>query len=170
MRPLMYEAITASIDQDKTDNKKRSGGSEFFEAKLKKLRDIYHSECLFNRQTPVVPGLIFSFDDKGAMHGRFICNSFQQGYNEMVHGGVIAGLIDASMAQCLMGHGVICYTAELSIRYCKPVKIRIEAELKTFIAAVNVEKLYTMKCEIVQNHSVVVKATGKFIKVIEAED
>jgi acyl-coenzyme A thioesterase PaaI-like protein len=43
----------------------------------------------------------------------------------MVHGGVLAAIIDSSMAQCLMGHEVVAYTAELSIKYRKPVLIQL---------------------------------------------
>jgi len=167
LRPLICdqsETATASNDLG-SGNEDCLCSSEIFEANLNRLKNIYHSGCLFNRHPPFIPELSFAFDEKGALHGKFLCNSLQQGYDEMVHGGIIAAVIDASMAKCLMGHGVIGYTADLSVRYCKPVKISIHTELKTSIAAINVERLYTMKCEIVQSRNIVVKATGKFIKV-----
>ena len=140
-------------------------GSAWYEENLKRLRDIHHSQCLFNRQPSIVPGLRFSFNDSGALLGEFTCNGFQQGYDEMVHGGVIAAIIDASMAQCLMGHDVVGYTADLSIKYRKPVMIRKKTTTTTSITAVNCGVLYSMKCEIIQNRNLVVQATGRFFKV-----
>jgi acyl-coenzyme A thioesterase PaaI-like protein len=83
----------------------------------------------------------------------------------MVHGGIISAVIDASMAQCLMGHGIVGYTSDLSIRYRKPLMINNAAALRTSITQINVGVLYTMSCEITQNHQRAVSSTGKFFKV-----
>ncbi len=172
MRPLTLEqalseeggSVNESTIQD-INSFKTSQGSAYYEGNLMRLREIHHSQCLFNRQRSIVPGLKFTFDDAGTLHGTFNCNGFQQGYDNMVHGGVIAAIIDASMAQCLMGHGVVGYTANLSIKYRKPVKIRTMAYLETSITAINCGLLHSMKCEIVQNRNLVVQATGRFFKV-----
>ena len=70
----------------------------------------------------IVPGLRFRFADSGVLHGQFNCSDFQQA---MIHWvmGVIAAIIDASMAQCLMGHGIVGYTVDLTVKYRKPVII-----------------------------------------------
>lgn len=138
---------------------------EEFEQKLNHLKALHHSQCLFNSQTPVVPGLQFRFDDSGILHGEFTCNGYHQGYDNMVHGGVIAAIIDASMAQCLMGHGVVAYTAKLSIRYRKPVLIRKQAVIKTSIENVDAGLLYTIKTTIMQDQKLVVQGTGRFFMV-----
>jgi acyl-CoA thioesterase FadM len=69
------------------------------------------------------------------------------------------------MAQCVMGHGVVGYTADLSVRYRKPVMIRTKTALKTSITAVKCGLLYSMNCEITQGEKLVVSATGRFFKV-----
>lgn len=168
MRPLtceqdgMAETATDNPDVEIADT---AQGRAYYEENLKRLRDIHHSQCLFNRQPSIVPGLQFCFSDSGALLWEFACNGFQQGYDEMVHGGIIAAIIDASMAQCLMGHGVVGYTTNLSIRYRKPVMIRTKIALTTSITAVNCGVLYSMKCEIIQTQKLVVQATGRLFKV-----
>lgn len=137
--------------------------ADILESNLKYFRETHHSQCLFNRSKMLIPGLSFAFDDSGALHGKFTCNHFHQGYNKMVHGGVIAAIIDASMAQCLMGHGVIGYTADLSVRYRKPLFIDTEALLKTYITENYADKLYLLKCEIFQNRNVSVSSKAKFV-------
>ncbi len=136
-----------------------------YEKKLAELKTLHHSQCIFNRQPLLVPALRFWFDDNGVFHGTFTCNQNQQGYDNMVHGGIIASIIDASMAQCLMGHGVVAYTTDLAIRYRKPVFIGKTATLKTLIKAVNVGVLHTLQCEITQERHLAVSATGKFFKI-----
>ncbi len=172
MRPLTLEQAlsgdSVSVDESNTqdiDIDTQSHDSAYYEGNLKRLREIHHSQCLFNRQPSIVPGLKFAFDDAGTLQGEFNGNEFQQGYDEMVHGGVVAAIIDASMAQCLMGHGVVGYTANLSVKYRKPVMIQTKTTLTTSITAVNCGLLYSMKCEIVQNRNLVVQATGRFFKV-----
>jgi hypothetical protein len=168
LRSLIGENVEkpVSSSQNTIDEiPKLPGSREVYERNLIQLKELHHSQCLFNCQPPVVPGLQFRFDDSGALNGDFICNGIHQGYNDMVHGGVIAAIIDASMAQCLMGHGVVAYTAELSIKYRKPVLIHVPAVLKTSIVEISAGLLYTLKSEVIQNFNIVVQTTGKFFKV-----
>ncbi|HEX2957155.1 MAG TPA: PaaI family thioesterase [Chitinispirillaceae bacterium] len=169
MRPLIAEIVepdTPVAVFDRTGNSEnRQHGTLKYEQKLAELKAKHHSQCLFNRQPSIVPGLKFWFDDTGIFYGSFHCNAYQQGYDTMVHGGVIAAVIDSSMAQCLMGHGVVGYTANLSVKYRKPVAIGTDTMLQTSIVAVNCGVLYLMVCKITQNDVCVVKADGKFFKV-----
>lgn len=168
MRSLIVEQEKpGEIPDNKPDNQVNPGVSKsaLYEENLEKLRGIHHSHCLFNREPSIIPGLRFWFADSGVLQGQFNCSDFQQGYDTMVHGGVIAAIIDASMAQCLMGHGIVGYTVDLAVKYRKPVIISRVATLTTEITGVNCNVLYIMKCKIVQNHCLVVQATGRFYKV-----
>lgn len=168
MRPLIAEQETFDDIKDEKLNSQDDPDvvkSALYEENLEKLRGIHHSQCLFNQETSIFPGLRFWFADSGVLQGQFNCSEFQQGYDSMVHGGVIAAIIDSSMVQCLMGHGIVAYTVDLAVKYRKPVIISQLATLKTEITGVNCSVLYSMKCRIVQNHNLVVEATGKFYKV-----
>ncbi len=167
MRPLIAEKENSAEIMDNSDCQVNDHvrKSDFYEENLEKLRNIYHSQCLFKREHSIVPDLRFWFTESGVLEGQFNCNGFQQGYDKMVHGGVIAAIIDASMAQCLMGHGIVGYTVDLAVKYRKPVIIGQLATLSTEITGVNCSLLYSMKCKIFQNHSLLVQATGKFYKV-----
>jgi hypothetical protein len=138
---------------------------EDYERNLTIYREAYHSQCLFNREPSLVPEHRFWFDDTGALLGEFTCDGVFQGHNTMIHGGIIAAIIDSSMAQCLMGHGIVGYTTNLSIKYRKPVYIEKLTALKTTVTDISIGCLYMMKCEIVQRRSLVVQATGRFYKV-----
>jgi uncharacterized protein (TIGR00369 family) len=136
----------------------------YYERNHLTLKERHHARCLFNCNPPV-PGLAFSFDDEGHLHGEFVCNGYHQGYDGIVHGGVLAAIIDASMAQCLMGHGVVAYTTDMSVRYRRPIAIRRTAHLETSLREVNVGRLYSMRCEIVQDTRRAVQAKAKFCAV-----
>jgi acyl-coenzyme A thioesterase PaaI-like protein len=96
--------------------------------------------------------------------GEFSCGRYHQGYDAMTHGGVVAAIIDAAMVQCLMGHGIVGYTTDLSIRYRKPVMILQPTLVEAWIAGIRVGCLYSMKCEVFQNGKVAVRATATFYK------
>jgi acyl-coenzyme A thioesterase PaaI-like protein len=88
-----------------------------------------------------------------------------QGYDGMAHGGILSAIIDASMAQCLMGHGVVGYTTDLSIKYRKPVLIDKPVALTTSITDIGIGCLYCLKSEIIQGRNLVAQATGRFYKI-----
>ncbi|MBN1603165.1 MAG: PaaI family thioesterase [Chitinispirillaceae bacterium] len=169
MRPLIAEIVEpdmpVAVLNRAGNSEDRQHGALKYEQKLAELKKQHHSQCLFNRQPSIVPGLKFWFDDTGTFNGRFNCNAYQQGYDTMVHGGIIAAIIDSSMAQCLMGHGIVGYTANLSVKYRKPVAIRTVTKLQTSIVAVNYRVLYSVSCRMTQNDVCVVKADGRFFKV-----
>lgn len=138
------------------------GRASLYTDNLLRLKKRHHSRCLFNRETDWLPKLRFVFDDTGVLYGGFTADEGHQGYDDKVHGGVLSAIIDASMAQCLMGHDVAGYTADLSVKYRKPVFIGSEVNLITKIITVNAGVLYTLDCEMNQNGKSVVTGVGRF--------
>lgn len=146
-----------------TDSEKFTTGADY-ENRLSEISTVYHSRCVF-KHNPPVENLRFYFSDDGTLCGKFMPTHTHQGYDSMVHGGIIAAVIDASMAQCLMGHGIIAYTAELSIRYKQPVFIHESVELKTKIVDDFKGRMFRLECSVVQNENDKVSATAKFIAI-----
>jgi len=130
---------------------------------LKENQRSYHSHCLFLNDPPV-EDLEFYFSEDGVLRGRFVCSRKHQGYDSVVHGGIIAAIVDASMTQCCMGHGIVAYTADLSIRYRNPLKIDTSTMLETRIVHGAVGALFSLKCIITQEDTVHVEASGRFFK------
>jgi uncharacterized protein (TIGR00369 family) len=133
-----------------------------YHASLEALRQRFHSKCIFNGN-PMTRGLHFAFADDGSLNASFICGEQHQGHDGIVHGGVIATIIDGSMAQCLMGHGRVGYTTDLSIRYRKPLAVGKRARLKTVITKMEAGGMVvSLKTEIEQSRLIAVQATGRF--------
>ena len=138
--------------------------AESFERQLNQFKSLHHSQCLFKRN-PLVKNLKFRFKKNGNLCGQFVCTEEHQGYDDMVHGGIIAAIIDASMTQCLMGHGIAAYTVNLSITYLEPISIGIQTILETRITASRRSMIYNLECEIRQNRWLKVQANSRFFKV-----
>jgi len=132
-----------------------------FEAIRTRLRKRFHSKCIFNGN-PITQGLEFAFRDNGALTAIFTLGPQHMGYDGVAHGGVIAAIIDASMAQCLMGHGIVGYTIELNVKYRKSLRIGSVARLETVILGKEIGILHSLRTEIRQGHNLVVNATGRF--------
>ena len=137
---------------------------EYYQMQLEHLKSIHHSQCVFNRKPPVA-SLIFKFVEGGVLSGEFTCTEEHQGYDAMVHGGILSAIADASMAQCLMGHGVVGYTTDLSIKYRKPVLINLPTRVETVIEETSIRKLFQLRCIMTQSKCRAVEATGRFFKI-----
>jgi acyl-coenzyme A thioesterase PaaI-like protein len=147
----------------------RSDCTNEFEGNLTRLQNAHHPRCIFLRHPPV-DNLLFSFSKDGALMGKFTCSAKHQGYDGIVHGGVIAAIIDSSMAKCCMGHGIIAYTADLSIRYRNTVRIDIPVLLETKIVERKRDKLFLLECRIMQKGRLRVDARGCFFRVSGGAD
>jgi uncharacterized protein (TIGR00369 family) len=53
----------------------------------------------------------------------FVPQPDHQGYDGVVHGGILAALLDDAMANCLWLRGVAAATAKMVLRYREPVQV-----------------------------------------------
>ena len=109
--------------------------------------------------------LVFLPDDSGGVKCLFQPSDSFQGYDGLVHGGVIAALLDGAMTNCLFAYGHEALTAELKVRYRQPVLVDDEITVRAWIAK-NSTRLYQMQAELVQNNCVKVIATAKFMEKV----
>jgi hypothetical protein len=72
------------------------------------------------------------------------------------------------MTNCLFAHGIHAFTAELKVRFLLPVTVRGVIRLKA-----NIEKsyahFYMLKAELLQNHALKARASGKFASFSKIE-
>jgi uncharacterized protein (TIGR00369 family) len=86
-----------------------------------------------------------------------------QGYPDRLHGGIIAALLDGTMTNCLFGHDVVAYTAELQVRFRHPVRTDRPVHLTARLERMT-PPLYVLESELVQDGQVRATATGKFMQ------
>jgi len=77
-------------------------------------------------------GLRLSFQEKedGSVVGYFTADPKFEGYSGMVHGGIIATLLDSAMTHCLLKKGIFALTGRLSIRYSSPIRVGTVVKLE----------------------------------------
>lgn len=69
-------------------------------------------------------GLHLQFEETGTgMRTRFVPDNRYQGYRGVVHGGVVATLLDEVAIQLLWAMGCPSVTARLEVRFVKPVPV-----------------------------------------------
>jgi len=83
-----------------------------------------HPDCFVcGKDNPNGLGLEFTAEHDGSVVAHFRCIESFSGYRDQLHGGVIASLLDGAMTYCAYTHGIVAVTADLQIRYHKPVSV-----------------------------------------------
>jgi uncharacterized protein (TIGR00369 family) len=113
--------------------------------------------------------LQFRSEPDGSVTAEFLCDAMYQGYPDVLHGGVVAALLDGAMTNCLFAHGIVAVTAELTIRYLLPVCSGHAATVRAWVVKPS-SRLQMSAAELVQDGEVRAKARAKFrnIKVAQA--
>lgn len=78
-------------------------------------------------------GLKFYKNEEGAVFGSFFADPRYEGYSGIIHGGIIATLLDSAMTHCLLIEGIPALTGRLSIKYSIPIRtgtvVKLEARI-----------------------------------------
>jgi uncharacterized protein (TIGR00369 family) len=127
------------------------------------LRATAHPGCIAC-STGRPHGLGLEFHDVGDGHVRadFACPASFEGYPGLLHGGIIATVLDAAMTNCLFALGHRAVTAELSIRYRAPVQLGRTAVVEAQTTR-DLFPLFIMEATISQAGESKATATAKFI-------
>ncbi len=107
-------------------------------------------------------GLHFITQPDGSVTADWACPINYQSYDGILHGGIIATLLDGAMVHALFANGIVAQTAELCVRYKHPVKIgcpvRVTAHRKTLIGP-----LHQLTAQITQSEIICAVAQAKFM-------
>jgi acyl-coenzyme A thioesterase PaaI-like protein len=107
-------------------------------------------------------GLVFRVLPDGGVATDWLCPAEFQGFDGILHGGLIATLVDSAMVHALFARGVVARTAELSVRYRHPVRAGHPAHVVARLCA-QTGPLYCLKAEVCQEGAVRASAQGKFM-------
>ena len=132
---------------------------------MTKLSDIYgHCNCLLcGENNPISLGLKFVLLNDGRVHTNLKGRRLLQGYNGIIHGGVMCALLDASMVHCLFHHNVKAVTADMNVRFLKPIPINNILDLYGHLVSQK-RNLYYMKAEIFCNDELMVEGSARFME------
>jgi acyl-coenzyme A thioesterase PaaI-like protein len=112
---------------------------------------------------PMGLALRYAPQPDGSVSAKFLGHSALEGYSGLLHGGVIAAMLDGAMTNCLFAHGIRGLTAELKVRYHESVAASEEVFLQAWLED-DAHELFQLRAELKQGGAVRASATGKFMK------
>ena len=123
-----------------------------------------HINCLVcGARNPWSLGLCFRVGEEGTVQTQFQAHPGLQGYEGILHGGVTSGLLDAAMTHCLFHHGVRAVTADLHVRFLRPIPCEALLDVKAWLVSLR-PPLYCVAAEIVREQKVMATAEAKFMQ------
>ena len=130
---------------------------------LRHTRTAAHAACfLCGASNPAGLKLDFVLEADGSVHADVPCPRTLQSYEDTLHGGVVAALLDAAMTNGLFALGVVAVTARLSVRYVQPVRLDIPARVAASVDR-NRRGLFYCSAELTQNGRVAARASATFV-------
>jgi uncharacterized protein (TIGR00369 family) len=123
-----------------------------------------HSHCLLcGDQNPWSQRLNFSVAEDGSVSAEFQARPELQGYDGILHGGVICALLDAAMTHCLFHRGISAVTADIQVRFLEPVPCNAKIILCARAESIT-PLLFRMKSELLVDEGKMAWAKAKFVR------
>lgn len=123
-----------------------------------------HAGCLFCGEKNLYSlELNFQADSDNGVRAYFRPHAGFQGYAGIMHGGAVAGVLDAAMTHCLFHAGVRAVTGDLHVRFLQPVPCSGELDVHAWIVSAK-PPLYRMKAELLKDNTMLAWAEAKFLK------
>jgi acyl-coenzyme A thioesterase PaaI-like protein len=72
----------------------------------------------------------FRVTGEHTVEGSFGCGKFYEGYENVLHGGIVSALLDGAMASCILAKGLEAYTVDLRVRYRAAVETGVSATIR----------------------------------------
>lgn len=107
--------------------------------------------------------LHFAVDEQQVVHANFQAHDMLQGYQGIVHGGVICALLDSAMTHCLFNQAIEAVTGELNVKFVLPVPCRASLTLRAWIEK-SINPLYLLKADLHGDGRLLASAKAKFMR------
>lgn len=107
-------------------------------------------------------GLCFKLGQDGEVTTDWTCPAGTESYPGILHGGIIATLLDSAMVHALFARGVVARTGELQIRYQNPVFTAKPVGIRAWLRDWR-KPLFLLEAELWQDSSRCARARAKFI-------
>ena len=131
---------------------------------LERTKHLVHPFCVVcSRAGNCWFGLSFNLLDDGGVESTFECSGDFQGYEGLLHGGVISSLLDGAMTNCLFAHGLAAVTAEMTVRFRHPVRLETPLLVRAHVVRFQ-PPLFVVEAQLLQEDQVRVTGTGKFME------
>ncbi|MFV0437457.1 MAG: PaaI family thioesterase [Desulfopila sp.] len=123
-----------------------------------------HDNCVIcGSNNPFSLGLQFVSQAGGAVEATFIGGPHLQGYEGILHGGVISAVLDSAMAHCLLAQDIKAVTGDLRVRFLHAIPCTSKVTIRAWLTCA-VSTLYELKAEARVDGQLVARAKAKFMQ------
>jgi acyl-coenzyme A thioesterase PaaI-like protein len=114
---------------------------------------------------PIGLHLRFAPDGDG-VRASFVPGPEHQGFQDVVHGGIISAVVDEAMAWAVADAGVWAVTGEMRVRFRQPLKISDATSVVARVSGTR-GRLVTAAAELLldQDHSLIATVSATFVRV-----
>ena len=136
---------------------------------LERLRALHHPRCFVARDLEDFGlGVHFVVRPDSGVEATVSCPAAWEGYPGLVHGGIIASLLDGAMTNALFARGTVAVTAEVTIRYRRPLRVGQTATVAGLVTQ-REPPLYIAEARVTSGEGVHATCTAKFMRTSELE-
>jgi acyl-coenzyme A thioesterase PaaI-like protein len=133
------------------------------QASLVKLQQREHPMCIVcSPHNPSGLKLRFTVQADGSVVAVFDSLPILQSYPGVLHGGVIATILDSAMLYALFAIDVVAVTATFEVRYLAPTVTGRFAMVRGWTSSTKTHPLYAQRAQLIQDGKVMVEASAKF--------
>jgi len=131
------------------------------------VKNLENDEMCFacGEKNPISLGLKFSFYENNKVKAEFIPDKNLQGFKDVIHGGIISTVLDEAMAQVVNMKGFKAVTAEIKVRFKKPVPLGKIYTIKGILKKQNNKLLLTEALLIDEDDTLYASSEAKFMQV-----
>ena len=108
-------------------------------------------------------GLKFYKHKDDTVFGRFFADPKFEGYSGIIHGGIIATLLDSAMTHCLLMKDIPALTGRLSVRYSAPIRTGTVVNLEARIVD-QFHEMFVLEAKAWVDGKKVASAEAKYVK------
>ncbi|MCJ7508588.1 MAG: PaaI family thioesterase [candidate division Zixibacteria bacterium] len=105
------------------------------------------------------------FEEEGKAKAEFVPTGKLEGYKDILHGGILAALLDEVMIKSIIAKGILTVTSQMEIEFKKPAKtgerLFLEGEIKEDTGKI----ILTEGKALTQDGNLIAQAKGKYFRV-----
>jgi len=133
---------------------------------MKQLRD--NQKCyVCGRENPAGLGVKFEVNAEArSIRANFTPKEVHQGYEGIVHGGILSALLDEAMVKLAFSLGMPAVTAEISVKFESPASPGDELSISGKLVH-ETRRLIQAEAKIERGLLPIAKATGKLLRITE---
>ena len=107
------------------------------------------------------------FEQDGSAVAEIVADSSFEGYKGIYHGGIISTLLDEVMIKAILAQGIYAVTAEMTIRFRRPVTIGEKLKFSGKVVSRRL-RLFSTEGEVTgADGTICASATGKYVEAGE---